>query len=91
MVPVQTRVSQVWLALQEGRRPLHPLTEVVVVVTECRLHANYMKVVVHGLSYKPSKSFKKFMFKEFKMHIHQTNGTAFLLNSLKTDVMAVFM
>lgn len=39
MVPVQTRVSEVRLALQEGRRTLDSLTEVVVVVTECRLHA----------------------------------------------------
>lgn len=34
VVPVQTRVPQVRLALQEGGRPLHPLTEVVVVITE---------------------------------------------------------
>lgn len=38
MVPVQTRVSEVGLALQERRRPLHPVTEVVVVVTGLSLH-----------------------------------------------------
>lgn len=42
MVPVQTGVSEVRLALQEGRRPLHSLTEVVVVVTECSLHAFFL-------------------------------------------------
>lgn len=38
VVPVQTRVSEVGLALQERRRPLHPVTEVVVVVTGLSLH-----------------------------------------------------
>lgn len=33
VVPVQTGVAQVGLAVQEGRRPLHSVTEVVVVVT----------------------------------------------------------
>jgi len=34
VVPVQARVPEVWLAVQERRRPLHSLTEVVVVITE---------------------------------------------------------
>lgn len=34
MVPVQTRVTQVRLAVQKGRRALHSVTEVVVVITE---------------------------------------------------------
>lgn len=35
VVPVQTRVTQVRLAVQKGRRALHSVTEVVVVITEC--------------------------------------------------------
>lgn len=34
VVPVQTRVAQVRLAVQKGRRALHSVTEVVVVITE---------------------------------------------------------
>lgn len=34
VVPVQTRVAQVRLAVQKGRRALHSVTEVVVVMTE---------------------------------------------------------
>lgn len=34
VVPVQTRIAQVRLAVQKGRRALHSVTEVVVVITE---------------------------------------------------------
>lgn len=34
VVPVQTRVAQIRLAVQKGRRALHSVTEVVVVITE---------------------------------------------------------
>lgn len=34
VVPVQTRVAQVRLAVQKGRRALYSVTEVVVVITE---------------------------------------------------------
>lgn len=44
VVPVQTRVSEVGLALQERRRPLHPVTEVVVVVTGLSLHDKKHKI-----------------------------------------------
>ena len=40
VVPVQTGVPEVRLALQERRRPLHSFTEVVVVITEWLLHVN---------------------------------------------------
>lgn len=43
VVPVQTRVSEVRLALQERRRTVHPVTEVVVVITERSLHALQIK------------------------------------------------
>lgn len=43
VVPVQTRVSEIWLALQERRRTVHFVTEVVVVITERSLHALQIK------------------------------------------------
>lgn len=41
VVSLQTGLRQVGLALQERRRALHPVAEVVVVVTESSLHADY--------------------------------------------------
>lgn len=38
VVPVQTRISEVGVALQEGRGPVDSVTQVVVVVTGCSLH-----------------------------------------------------
>lgn len=46
VVPVQTRVSEVRLALQERRRTVHSVTEVVVVITERSLHALQIKALL---------------------------------------------
>ena len=70
VVPLQAGVPEVRLALQEGRRPVHPLTQVVVVVTGYSPHADAKRCMLGCFLF----SFVVFLFKLLQVRFETCKG-----------------